>query len=322
MFIKRAKVYFFNTYIFLYFMPLISLFFSLIVFHSIRNNFDKKLILKISSRTKIHWISWGFDLIGLIYDKQILFGIKTSKLMKFDSTKKNEFPELSRNSEWLDKVDLISTVLPNEYQLLESKFSFKKNKYFKWNYSSLNELIPKDFKFHDSPKNVMLGHSGSPYLNHLDFFPSLKSKINEFDSIIFPLSYGDKNYIEEIKKQASIEFSDKAICLSTFLPYKEYLDFVSSCKALIMPSIRQIGLGNIILFLYFGKSVYLDSRSTTYIFFKQMGFPVFDVSDFRNFSVNDNVKIDLMLLRTKLEVIWGDISKEKSMYRLFSYLKD
>lgn len=319
-YIKHAKIYFLNTYVLFYFMPLLSLFFSLIVFHSIRNNFDKKLILKVSRQTKIHWISWGFDLVGLIYNKRNLLSIKTSELINSNYNYLDNFPELEKNFEWLNRVDIISTVLPNEYELLKKNFSFKTDKYLKWNYSSLGDLIPNDFHFNNSGNDIMLGHCGSPYLNHLDLFPILKSKFNEYNSLVLPLSYGNEKYIKNISKLASIEFNDKLICLNTFLPYSDYLKILSNCKLLIVPALRQIGLFNILLFFYFGKPVYLNAKSPTYIFFKEHDFPVFDINNFRNYKSNDFINVDLGLIRSKLELIWGEEVKNESMLKLFQYL--
>lgn len=309
--IKYARVYFINSKYFPYLLPIISIFFKAIIFHNLYKNSHKKAIKLIPNWVKVCWISWGFDLYPLLNGQEYYLKIKTKELLT-SSDQLYKLIKSENNSiiskEVFNRINYISPVLPSEFDLLKTKYNLKDSQYISWNYYNLEEDIVKDFKDKSiSGDNILIGHCASINLNHVDAFDSILESNLHFDKVVCPLSYGDMKYAEFVSKIGFEKFGNRFCPISTFLPYKDYVKILASCKYSVFNSIRQIGMGNIVLMIYLGSRVILDRNCDVYKFFVEKGIPIIPID-----SINEEfIEYDFDYVHSKLREIWGKSNKLK-----------
>lgn len=126
---------------------------------------------------------------------------------------------------------------------------------------------------------IQIGHSSSKVLNHLDVLEKLSKFKNENIKLFIPLSYGDKEYGDEVHKEAIKIFGDKAICIRDMMNKDDYMEFLSNIDIVIFNTTRQIGLGNLIPLLYMEKKIYIPKGSVMYDFYKNQGINICNYFD-------------------------------------------
>jgi hypothetical protein len=119
-------------------------------------------------------------------------------------------------------------------------------------------------------------------LNHIEVLNQLTKYQNENIRIYLPLSYGDKNYGDQVEKYAKNLFGDKVVCLRNMMTKSDYMDFLSMIDIAIFNTSRQIGLGNITPLLYMGKKIFMPAGSIMYEYYKSVGVEVFDSNQLNN----------------------------------------
>ncbi|WP_338230680.1 TDP-N-acetylfucosamine:lipid II N-acetylfucosaminyltransferase family protein [Algoriphagus taiwanensis] len=317
-FIKKTNVYFVNSKIFPYILPLFSFFFKCIIFHSLYKDSHKKAIKFIPPWVNVCWISWGFDLYPLFFNSDQILRKKTLELIKNTSDLSKNFKSKNLNHfsiKAIQRIDFFSTVLPLEFDFIKSEFNINDTKYISWNYLNLEDDIIRGFENKTvSGNNILISHSASVENNHLDSFDDIINSNLNFEKIICPLSYGNSKYGDYVEKKGFDIFGNKFYPIREFLPYEEYVNLLISCNISVFGSVRQIGLGNILLMLYLGSSVVLDKSSITYDFFSNRGIKIFNQLNF-NLSINND---ELIFTRRSLEEIW---SKENKRKRTMQFVK-
>src|SRR5690606_40162359 len=63
-----------------------------------------------------------------------------------------------------------------------------------------------------------------------------------------------------------------------FLSIEKFREIYKTTAALVINSYRQHALGNIFTALLYGVKIYLNPKSSTYPWLKQLGFQVFDIN--------------------------------------------
>lgn len=310
-FIHKAKVYFINPRLFPYFLPIISILFKGIIFHSLYKNSHLKSLLLIPNFVKITWVSWGFDFYPVFFNSESLFKEKTLNLLKNNLQLHSRIKKKRVNGlieKVLARLNFISTVIPSEFELLNSNFSVPNSKFISWNYMNLEDDIIKGF---DSKtvrgKSILVGHSAAIENNHLDSFDFIVKKDLEFDKIVCPLSYGDPEYAKFVIHRGNELFDESFFPIRDFLPYSEYVRTLLDCEICIFSSLRQIGFANIVLMLFLGSKIILDEESFTYKFFDQLGVKVFHQNS-KDLTISP---IDLNHTRNVLRSIWGKKNKDE-----------
>lgn len=283
--LKSDKVRFIRPRIAWILAPFASAFSKAIVFHSIGNVFEENLILRIDPKVNVVWISWGYDLYPKI--KAVEEYLKTKTRAYYESLSPNRnsnrpiFKDKFRRSFKLqpseetlvNRIDFIAPVLKSEFALLSSKYKIPESKYIRWNYLNIEEdILSNNPEFKIEGESLLLGHSGSVWLNHIDSLDQLEYLKIPFDELIIPCSYGDQKYISFLKKTLKEYSKVKIRILDDFLPYADYISIIKSCRYLFIDSLRQIGLGNILFFLYYGGIVIISEENPITIWFKEMGF--------------------------------------------------
>lgn len=213
---------------------------------------------------KSHWLIWGGD------------------LYEYRTNKKYSRKEIIRRF-IIKRFGFITPVVYGDYQLAQ--------KYYKTRAKCIGEIFYMQFyEKYQSPHNlknisngdkiiIQVGNSGTPSNHHkevLDLLYPYKDKIK----IILPLSYGEKEYSDEIKKIALDKFGDNLNILIDFMPLEEYNKILQSTHIAIFATDRQQAMGNIFVLLLLGKKVYLKEGYTHYDFFIKNGFKIFNIKDF------------------------------------------
>lgn len=293
-YIKSAKVFFVRPRMAWVLASYSHFFAKAIIFHSVGSVFEENLLLKINPKTNIVWISWGYDLYPKLKNiEDFLLPITSSFFNSYSSPNrriydysksefKNSFRIQASSIDLISRINFISPVLKSEFDLLSKSFSIENQKYLRWNYLTLEEdIISKNSEINISGKSLLLGHSGSIWLNHLDALEGLDQLDLEFDQIILPCSYGDERYISYLKESLK-EKSEKIQFIDYFLPYEEYVKVLEKCKFFFINTDRQIALGNILFFLYYGGYVVIRKNNPVVEWISELEIPFtdFDSSDF------------------------------------------
>jgi len=135
---------------------------------------------------------------------------------------------------------------------------------------------------------VVVGNSADPQNKHLDILQELAHWKKRIAKVYLPLSYGSKQYAEEIIGRFSSEFDDGTVKpIEDYLPLEEYLAIISKADIAIYAHKRQQGMGNTLQMLSQGKTVYIRSDVSQWEYFNSIGVTVKDIH---------NVDIDDLLI--------------------------
>lgn len=281
--------------------------YDFIVLHSL-TSINQEIVMKAPPEIKFLWLGWGCDYYSYFQEgesalflpstlalynshkKQVtlyqLLRSKVALLYRLFTNRHNLFKKCLR------KIDYFSPVLPGEYDLCRNKFNRLRAKYISWNYGTLEDDLSIEGLSLEG-NNILLGNSASYANNHLEAMDRLlKQAPNLSGKIIAPLSYGDNVYrdsiIENGKKMGSIFTT-----LIDFMPPRDYLKLIASCRYVIMNHLRQQALGNIVIMMNLGASIFLNPQNPAYSFFVGRGAHIFRVDDlstgrnFRDFNLAD-----------------------------------
>lgn len=265
------------------------------------------------AHVKVLWSIWGSDAYDY-FENQYFFEPLTNNIRRRSLVKYFRFTYLYvlyhlaryrvkplRNElNTLKLVDYVATVLPYEFNYIKKEFSLTA-KYIEFNYG-VNK-----FKSHSTIPlggSILIGNSATFSNNHLDVFDIIK---NTSCKIVVPLSYGAYDYVDYQKKiiyEGNKIFNDNFFPIVNFLSIQSYNKILISCNTIIMYHIRQQALGNIYMALYLGMRVFLNKKSITYKFMKDIGMIIFELennSDLVGVELNENQKDINRKLVTKLQ---------------------
>ncbi|QTE22516.1 TDP-N-acetylfucosamine:lipid II N-acetylfucosaminyltransferase [Polaribacter cellanae] len=176
----------------------------------------------------------------------------------------------------MKRANYCGILYKEEFQLVKEKLNTK-IEYIKFSYYPIEKMIG-DINSKISGINILLGNSASTTNNHLEAFDMLKKMNLDGRKIITPLSYGDKNYKNEIEKKGKQILKDKFKPLVNFMPLHKYNAYVQNCSIVIMNHYRQQAVGNVLAMLWMGSKVYLDKRNTLYHYLKRIGVNIYEIS--------------------------------------------
>ncbi|PIB36604.1 hypothetical protein BFP72_14940 [Reichenbachiella sp. 5M10] len=306
---KEVKKFVFNNSIFI----LHSLFHSNLWFLSV-----------LPKRKTIAWFSWGADLnyLGSNNDEtKNLEPITLQHQQKLSSIKNKFYALLERHThihKWfyflrngnhhplhikaksLSKVDFISTVLPQERPLLNHLKTLKAT-YVEYNYGYIDHLIRGYSAERDQlSKGVYVGHASFYSNNQIDVLHKLHSIAYNGD-ILCPISYGEKecaNVIKDLNKQL---FDNRINTLSTIIPYLEFTKLLASNHVMVLNTIHQQGVGNLLMGLYMGMKVFLNEKGLLFMYCKSLGLKVYSFQkDFNSTTIEDLQEMDLTIKNRKI----------------------
>lgn len=184
------------------------------------------------------------------------------------------------------KIDRI--LLFNEYEYRQLGEYFHLPKALQVPLSRNNDKVDINTKKID---RIVIGNSKHIWNNHLDILSQLKNvkNIDNYQLFLF-FNYGPaNNYTAEVEKLASsfknITLQEEFVNLTTFgIIYSE-------ASAIVVNSFRQHALGNIFTAIFKGCKIYLNKRSSTYLWLKDSGFIISEISTLAEDVLNDRVKL-------------------------------
>jgi len=298
------------------FAPLYSAQFDLLVgntdqYEKVFIHYFTPLMYRWISRHKfreLNWMIWGGDLYNLPSLEHVCYEPLTfQQYIKKDRSVRNflyRLKVLVTNSHFkhkaYSKVKNILTWMPSEYQFAikhlpvqsTHKFFFYENQL---PYEKLDSLVTPGRR--NERLVLMIGNSGSPENNHLDVVRYLEENRVNADLII-PVSYGDAGYIAFLKKKLTYSYG-KIEFIERYMPFEEYLNFLTSADALVMNTIRPQGYGNILMMMYLGKPVFFNEKNISLPDIRQAGlqwWPIKSLPAYSTLKFNSNKEAVINLL--------------------------
>lgn len=261
-----------------------------IFFHSLINYrfvpflYRFKFLLK-----KSYWIIWGADLYSYLERDNTKLK-KVKKYLKEDFVKKNFKGYI--------------TEFRGDYELAQKWYGAVGKYYDCFMYPS---NLYKEFLVKPKVKtfiSILVGNSADPSNNHLEIFDKLKKYKEDNIKIYCILSYGNKDYANNIEKRGKEIFSEKFYPIKDFMKYDEYLEFLSEIDIAIFAHNRQQAFGNITSLLSMKKTIYLKEEVTTFIMLEKIGVRI------KSFNKLEELeKLDEKTLENNKKIIEKNFSK-------------
>lgn len=242
-------------------------------------NSDKIILHSLFKRRVIHflflfprfskfcyWYLWGGDLYYRI-EKQKKNTIRQFSNLVFSAVVKN--------------LGSIVTHISGDAALAKQWFGFKGKVIDCFMYPSNMFFNPgiKPTQKKSSTLNILLGNSSHKSNNHAEALEKLKYLQNSDIKIFCPLSYGDKKNALRVREIGEEIFGEKFIALTDFMPLEEYRELLGKIDIAVFNHWRQQAMGNIILLLGLGKTVYIRKEITTWQMLKSKNIFVMDFSE-------------------------------------------
>lgn len=277
-----------------------------IVAHSISSPFASA-ISKLSKKTRLYWVVWGYDMYTLpkiqpgLYAPETLSYLTREKRWLSLSWTLNKYKPLrwlfytarGKKNVWdllesaQREVDYFVTYIREDYELYKEKYPETKCKFFDAAFFDLNQYVGEAFMDKKiAGKNILIGNSNTPESNHLDVIQLLKNVPLENETKVYiPLSYGENShYKETVIQNAEKLWGAGSSPLLGFMPQQAYIEILLTCGVGIFYHHRQQAMGNIIAMLWLGARVYMAGVNPAFRFFKRLGIHVFDLQ--RDFQIH------------------------------------
>ena len=303
------------------------------------NEYKIDLIRQASPNVNFIWNIWGMDFYSLLSNMELIqYTSKTARVVKdlsSDSFKSlshlklynfylhyKKFTYRKRLADVFFKIKYFSTVLPNEEKIVRDYLHLNA-KYIPFNYDFMDNLISETEINSRSQlgNNILVGNSGTPANNHIDILETL-SKIDIGERNIYvPLSYGNTKYIEYIMKFGNEILGDKFIPITKFLDFNAYVELIKSCDICLMNHYRQQGVGNLVLLLWLGAKVFINTNNPFFEFSLRNNIKVFDIREINDKPIILDEVISSETSSKNKRMIYNYFSKEKIRERIYNYIK-
>lgn len=243
-----------------------SIFAKKIILHSLlRRQYVLFLAAQPWLLRKCYWIMWGADLYGYLREAKGLKVRIYEHIRRF----------VIRNAGFL------VTGTPGDVDVARREYHAKGQWVKCFNYPS-NLFDARDMPTIAPPPTmdeqicIMVGNSASPSNNHIDAFRKIKKIKKGHYTVICPLSYGEDQYAREVKRAGKEMFNEDITFIEEFLPRDKYIELLSTIDIVVFNHDRQQALGNLILSIGLGKTVYMK-QTNLFDLFTQMGISVCDI---------------------------------------------
>lgn len=285
---------------------------TVLMLHTLSSE-HQHIVSKVNDSLKKVWFVWGYDLYDTwpLYKKSILtkrtrefaelyltfsqrmlfnsFGLFLFKIRALFPSKFKHKLESSFNLSFFEnvqKIDYVTTVVPNEYELVKGLNSTIK--YLPFSYASIESLMADDMSIDlNEGVNILVGNSADPSNNHIDILEKLSSLELGERKVYVPLSYsGNDTYIRKIQEAGFKLLPKNFVPILKYLTLEEYNKILSSCSVFIFNHIRQQALGNIIFAGYSGAKLYLNPKSPVYQYLSSENIKLYSTDSISNRSLN------------------------------------
>lgn len=224
------------------------------------------VLLHPSIFRKSTWIAWGADLYN--WEKE-------NKTIKVSI--RNFIMYLVRA-----RLRCFVGIFPPDIEFFKKKFKSKAKTYYAPYVDGLyNPIYKKEInllreKNNNSCVNILVGHSATKVLNHIETLECIYKFKDENIKIYLPLSYGNMQYGDQVEEKAKSLFGDKVVCFRKMMSKENYMEFLSTIDIAIFNTTRQIGLFNIQPLIYMQKKIFINSESAMYDYYRSIGIKICD----------------------------------------------
>lgn len=260
------------------------------------------------NHSNIYWIEWGADLYRsllqpkgyqLYADKDILWKIEEQRGNKLLFKLRTFFSDKKKQRRTLNAAKKAKYFVPdsmyNEYPLLLKYYpELSHLQYRDFFYYPIDEILGQDLiGAYTKGSNIIVGNSASISNNHLYALDIIHSTGVSGVNIVVPLSYGAKgNYVKMVENKGHELFGDNFKAVKDYMPLNQYNELLLSARTFIYGSWRQEAVGNILIALYIGGKVFLDTRNPLLDFYKSLGLHIFGLDELTENEINSSLPED------------------------------
>lgn len=282
--------------------------FDFVILHSLYCLEHKYKLLKL--KPKIIGITWGYDIysdkndiLKMAVDMDLFKPLTRhyANIMNNNLLYKIGFPfkwlyNKILRKQWqydmvLNKVSYLSTILPNEFELIASKFP--QLKMFPFEYMDPKANILFNFNTQIN-KNILIGHCILPTNNHIDILNTLderKIKCNAYIPLAYPNGkfeqFDSEKYKNKIKKFCKNLKYITPIFIEKYMDKYDYFKLIDNCSCAIFGQLRQEATGNINHMLYTGKKIFMYKDSINYQYYSKNA-KIFTIENDLNSDIFNN----------------------------------
>lgn len=265
-----------------------------------------KFILSLDENIPVLWSCYGYDLYKFyprlkrnLYGKITKGVINRNKKMPavyYDLFDIKEFyfsseKKLIRKA--IDRIQFISTVLPNEFLLFPGRIR-KKAKYLHIQ-AGIGDLSNEETNEYTRPgnfcaANVYIGNSADPSCNHLEVLDFLRNKgMSDKIKLTLQMCYGgSESYNKLVASSYNTVFKDNVLVQTEFLNSTAFNENLQSHNVFIFNNHRQQGMGAVFQALWQGGKVFLSTKNPAYSYFISNKVIVYSLEkDFLNLSSDE-----------------------------------
>jgi dTDP-N-acetylfucosamine:lipid II N-acetylfucosaminyltransferase len=199
---------------------------------------------------KIIFRTWGGDL-GYDLDNIPVIKITIKYMLN------QRYKRMVRNFKAIGIANVVDAV--NVKQRIGSVTMFRAPYPRKDSNKVISEIASSKKQQHDV-FNVLIGHSGYKENNHIEILNKLERFKDEKIQIYIIASYGQPEYIEEVKKSGEKIFGSKIKIIEHFMPYKEYVEFLNNMDVAVFDGKISYALGNLNILRLLEKKIILNDK--------------------------------------------------------------
>ncbi len=279
-------------------------------------DYHKSIIVnRLPSDKKIVWRFFGTEFYSLPQQQLNILSDKTKKVLNINSydSIKDEIVGILRFFKYALKLKRTPIAEFNKaINKIHYFLSFDEGEYaaIRKNWNVFPEFLEisglagfaKRSTLNSKNNNIVIGNSRAHENNHFDIIDLFdEGMVSQNNSLVFPLSYGHKGiyYHRLIDRIKSSKMETHII--EDFLPFHSYVEKIANAKAAIINSYRQMGLGNMFIFLGNNTKLYLSERNPSFKWMTSLGFSIY--------SVEKDLKKDIEMNNFNLETDIGEKNK-------------
>jgi FkbM family methyltransferase len=206
---------------------------EIVYMHGLFRPWQYDIVHKIGDHKHVAWIIWGGDLYNPIRNNQT-----------------KAFPS--------DKISSIHSPIAGDITLFKENFKTIDSYYFAYPYPGLyGEIVTPDIS--EKSKSIIIGNSGDRSNNHIEILKEISSKSDIKDyQILLPVAYNfKKDYKIELERLINDLNLENVQFIEEFLTPDDYLKLIGSTEIQIMAHNRQQAIGNILMGVYCGTTVFV-----------------------------------------------------------------
>lgn len=294
------------------------------VFYIEDNKKQFKEYLRISEMVVVHLFS--FRVFGMIFKVNPLI-LKKTKWVVWGCDIYNHQDDKIKNlvkGVIVRHIKSVGVLIKQDGEYIREKYQIKYQyeivKYGPYNENGQIKGLKKN-NADNSSIRILIGNSASITCNHTRAFDYLKKYSSDNIEIYVPLSYGDKEYAEQIIRLGRELFGKKFVALVDFMDREQYRYFLSTIDVGIFPMWRQQGMGNINPLLGMGRKIYFLSDSQLNKHYSELGYKVFCLEDISNESFEEFSRIEKQDSDNNVDIYYksNDYKRVIEMWRKFLY---